>query len=189
MKNTNVKVVDIPSRNDDFDQWLADFLDLRKEGPNERELVLGAATAILTNAATSTGRQMINQAYKLDSDGASEALRLMEQEVGRKVRRAMSEAGLPPPEEVFRFVAKQEPFDPARINFYAVRCFDRYPMDAAEFEVIFGRQPINDDLHRINCAEEGSIGHMMCGWCMQHEIARFECGCVDGAMMGAGRTR
>lgn len=46
-------------------------------------------------------------------------------------------------------------------------------MDAREFAAIFGREPENDDLDRINCPKAGTLGHRYCGVC-SHGLPRFE---------------
>ncbi len=51
-------------------------------------------------------------------------------------------------------------------------------LDAAAFETITGRPPVQDDLERVNCHSAGTIGHDLCGWCNDHGTPRFECGCV-----------
>lgn len=41
---------------------------------------------------------------------------------------------------------------------------------------LFGYPPVDDDLERINCKKTG-FGHSVCGWCKEHNKARFMCGC------------
>ena len=50
-------------------------------------------------------------------------------------------------------------------------------MNAEEFERKVGRPPRNDDLERVNCVAAGDPGHWYCGWCREHDLPRFECGC------------
>lgn len=52
-------------------------------------------------------------------------------------------------------------------------------MNAEEFKLKFGREPIQDDLHRVNCDKVGDIGHQMCGICFCGKL-RFECGGLLG---------
>lgn len=52
------------------------------------------------------------------------------------------------------------------------------PIVAAAFERLFGRVPEQDDLHRVNCSMAGSVGHMQCGVCVEHDQPRFICGCI-----------
>lgn len=56
--------------------------------------------------------------------------------------------------------------------------FAMYPMDADYFKQVVGREPVQDDLHRVNCDQARTIGHYQCGWCLFHETPRFECGCL-----------
>lgn len=53
-------------------------------------------------------------------------------------------------------------------------------MDADEFRERYGREPENDDLHRVNCVRAGELGHTQCGMCPFHSGPRFMCGCVHG---------
>lgn len=53
------------------------------------------------------------------------------------------------------------------------------PMDEATFTRFVGRAATQDDLERVNCRETG-IGHFLCGWCDEHEVPRFTCGCASG---------
>ena len=48
----------------------------------------------------------------------------------------------------------------------------------AAFKEIVGSEPSLDGLHRVNCREEGTVGHLMCGWCDSHGAPRFRCGCL-----------
>jgi hypothetical protein len=56
--------------------------------------------------------------------------------------------------------------------------FVKFPLDAIGYHELFGRPPVQDDLHRVNCDQAGTPGHWMCGACLQHRRPRFECGCV-----------
>lgn len=47
-------------------------------------------------------------------------------------------------------------------------------MNAEEFKIATGREPVNDDLERANCTKAGSPGHRMCGVC-GHNKPAFEC--------------
>ena len=49
---------------------------------------------------------------------------------------------------------------------------------AEEFLQIFGYEPKDDDLERVNCDKAGTIGHMQCGWCQTHDAPRLKCGCL-----------
>ncbi len=64
------------------------------------------------------------------------------------------------------------------LHLYVVRDYRYYPMTGDDFHDFFRRAPAQDDLHRINCREAGTLGHWHCGWCMRHETARWDCGCV-----------
>ena len=46
-----------------------------------------------------------------------------------------------------------------------------------EFTKATGREPINDDLERANCAKAGQAGHHCCGICGVCFLPRFECKC------------
>lgn len=47
---------------------------------------------------------------------------------------------------------------------------------AEEFERRTGHPPKDDDLERANCPHHGQYSHYFCGWCVEHDIPRFECG-------------
>ena len=47
-----------------------------------------------------------------------------------------------------------------------------------KFEKATGRLPEDDDLERAFCERAGDIGHMQCGWCLNHDKPRLECGCL-----------
>ena len=51
-------------------------------------------------------------------------------------------------------------------------------MDKAEYKRLTGTKPDQDDLERVNCSKAGEIGHRQCGWCGNHKLPRFQCGCV-----------
>lgn len=52
-------------------------------------------------------------------------------------------------------------------------------MTPAEFEATYGRPPVEDEMHRVNCDRAGNLGHSMCGMCAQeHHVPRFMCGCL-----------
>ena len=51
-------------------------------------------------------------------------------------------------------------------------------MDEAAFTEFVGRPPEQDDLERVNCPDVGHGAHLMCGWCDEHEVPRFECACL-----------
>lgn len=51
-------------------------------------------------------------------------------------------------------------------------------MNIHQFKARMGREPVDDDLERVNCPHTGAIGHWHCGWCPEHDEPRFECGCV-----------
>lgn len=40
-----------------------------------------------------------------------------------------------------------------------------------------GYDPIQDDLERANCTLAGTLGHYSCGWCEEHDLPHFQCGC------------
>ena len=46
-----------------------------------------------------------------------------------------------------------------------------------------GREPVQDDLERVNCPKAGTPGHWMCGWNKAHNRPQFEVGPVreDGS--------
>ena len=48
-----------------------------------------------------------------------------------------------------------------------------------EFIREFGLIPEHDDLERVNCPLEGTIGHLHCGVCTIHHKPRFLCGCIE----------
>lgn len=52
-------------------------------------------------------------------------------------------------------------------------------MTEEEFKKRFGRAPEQDDLHRVNCEQPGTLGHFMCGVCPEHQKPRFMCGCLS----------
>lgn len=69
--------------------------------------------------------------------------------------------------------------DGTKANLNMARKFSKYPMKEHEFREYVGRDPVNDDLKRVNCDKVGQPGHFLCGWCFLHEIPRFECGCIQ----------
>jgi hypothetical protein len=44
------------------------------------------------------------------------------------------------------------------------------------FQHYIGRAPIQDDLIRVNCLQEGEFGHTGCGWCSDCNKGRWMCG-------------
>lgn len=50
-------------------------------------------------------------------------------------------------------------------------------MQADEFKQLTGREPVDDDLERVNCNKAGMRGHRSCGWCFWCEKPKFECVC------------
>lgn len=58
------------------------------------------------------------------------------------------------------------------------RDLEENPYTAYEFRALHGRDPINDDLQRLNCPTVEGLGHWQCGLCPDHNKARFECGCL-----------
>jgi hypothetical protein len=48
------------------------------------------------------------------------------------------------------------------------------PITALEFTRAVGREPINDDLERANCAFAGEPMHWGCGWC-EHGLPTWAC--------------
>lgn len=55
-------------------------------------------------------------------------------------------------------------------------------MTKEEYKKLFGSEPIQDDLDRVNCQEVGKIGHFQCGICSEHDKPRFQCGCFNGGV-------
>ncbi len=49
-------------------------------------------------------------------------------------------------------------------------------MTLQEFIERVGREPIGDEIERVNCQESGTAGHWFCGWCHDCDKPRFECG-------------
>jgi len=47
-----------------------------------------------------------------------------------------------------------------------------------EFTAAYGREPQQDDMHRVNCSRAGNLGHSQCGMCEKHHMPRFMCGCL-----------
>jgi hypothetical protein len=52
-------------------------------------------------------------------------------------------------------------------------------MNRDEFVAKLGREPILDDLDRVNCPYAGEIGHSQCGWCNECDHPKFECLCPE----------
>jgi len=50
-------------------------------------------------------------------------------------------------------------------------------LNKKEYKEKTGYDPKQDDLERVNCNLAGNIGHYYCGWCLDHNAPRFECGC------------
>jgi len=50
-------------------------------------------------------------------------------------------------------------------------------IDAKQFKKIMGREPIEDDLDRVNCLHPGELGHHYCGWCTECNRPKFACTC------------
>ena len=48
-------------------------------------------------------------------------------------------------------------------------------MDAKAWLRIFGAEPMQDDLDRMNCPDAGKPLHSGCGWCFEHHQARWMC--------------
>ena len=44
------------------------------------------------------------------------------------------------------------------------------------WELFVGRAPVNDDIERANCYQEGMLGHQSCGWCHDCMKPRYTCG-------------
>lgn len=57
-----------------------------------------------------------------------------------------------------------------------------------QFVVMTGREPLRDDLDRVNCQLAGQVGHYFCGLCRECQKPRFVCGhyIVDGKDKGTG---
>lgn len=50
-----------------------------------------------------------------------------------------------------------------------------------EFIEATGREPVDDDMERVNCVDAGQPGHYACGWC-KHDLPRFCCAeCMESA--------
>lgn len=47
----------------------------------------------------------------------------------------------------------------------------------AKFIERTGKQPIHDDMERVNCPDAGKPGHLSCGWCDEHNLPQFVCCC------------
>lgn len=47
-----------------------------------------------------------------------------------------------------------------------------------EFFERTGHHSQDDDLERANYSKAGQIGHRSCGWCSDHNLPRFMCGCL-----------
>ena len=60
----------------------------------------------------------------------------------------------------------------------AINFAPKLPMSIDEFTDCVGRPPTDDDLDRVNCPTIGGFGHTLCGWCVQHNGPRFQCGCL-----------
>lgn len=58
--------------------------------------------------------------------------------------------------------------------------FLQLTMNAQEFIALVGRQPVFDDLERVNCKHAGEPGHFQCGLCPKCGKPRFVCGHVRG---------
>ena len=61
-------------------------------------------------------------------------------------------------------------------------CYDAPPALGAtitekKFIEKTGSRPQHDDLKRVNCEHAGEVGHTACGWCTEHDLPRFMCGC------------
>lgn len=53
---------------------------------------------------------------------------------------------------------------------------DTITITSEHFRKATGRDPINDQLERVNCEKAGKFGHSMCGWCQQHDVPITWCG-------------
>jgi hypothetical protein len=51
-------------------------------------------------------------------------------------------------------------------------------ISAKKFKAAMGREPIQDELWRCNCAAAGQLGHYGCGWCAEHNKPNFACPCM-----------
>jgi hypothetical protein len=51
-----------------------------------------------------------------------------------------------------------------------------------KFKAAMGRDPVQDELERCNCAAAGRIGHWGCGWCEEHNKPMFACPCMRRRM-------
>jgi hypothetical protein len=50
-------------------------------------------------------------------------------------------------------------------------------MTRDEFLDKTGREPVDDDLERVNCEYAGYPNHLGCGWCEGHSAPMFQCCC------------
>lgn len=46
------------------------------------------------------------------------------------------------------------------------------------FKSRVGREPEMDDMERVNCDKVGTFGHMLCGWCPEHDLPRWHPKCL-----------
>lgn len=53
-------------------------------------------------------------------------------------------------------------------------------MTEEQFTILFGREPVQDDLDRVNCIHASSVGHRDCGLCRECKKPKFECICKSG---------
>ncbi|MFA4971168.1 MAG: hypothetical protein WC683_01050 [bacterium] len=53
-----------------------------------------------------------------------------------------------------------------------------YRWTQEEFKSMVGRDPLGDDLERLNCPDAGLRGHLQCGYCPIHQKPRWTCGCI-----------
>jgi hypothetical protein len=54
---------------------------------------------------------------------------------------------------------------------------------AKKFKAAMGRDPIQDELERANCAQAGEMGHWGCGWCENCNKPRTICPCETNRRM------
>ena len=50
-------------------------------------------------------------------------------------------------------------------------------MNKEEYFRSTGYVPEQDDLQRANCKKAGEPMHSCCGWCKEHDLPIFMCGC------------
>ena len=124
-------------------------------------------------------REMVGSAkVPLDRLGQSQAIARMRHEFTALVRQVVArDDGI----GCFGDGPGQEPMPTVRLRFRPETLMLWVRVGAVtpdELTEVLGRHPVNDDLHRANCREAGTVGHFACGWCDRHDEPRFACGCI-----------